>query len=164
MFVVLVFTYNSLWEGMDPALSLEKNTQNQTTKHMEKWKTFTSIALLKTLLLPGLSYICSRRWILRLYIARCQDWVLPGTDVLWGLFSATLGKNSHSVPREGLPQGAHEGDEEGIQSGLRCASSIHFSFSGHVSALSQPRKHAHEPACKYLPRISNISACYPASG
>lgn len=53
---MLVFTYSSLWEGLDLALGFKK--------HLGKWKAFTSIRLLKILLLCALSRICSSNQVL----------------------------------------------------------------------------------------------------
>lgn len=44
---MLVFTSSSLWEGLDSALGFQK--------HLGKWNAFTSIRLLKTLLLCDVS-------------------------------------------------------------------------------------------------------------
>lgn len=114
---------------MDPALGLKK--------HLGKWKAFTSITLLKTLLLCGLSRTCSRSQVLGLYFARTWDWVFLGgwrllwvSHPVWQLFSVNLVRSPHS---QGLPQGALRGWEGPARV---CASSSHFSFSDNISVAS----------------------------
>lgn len=70
---MLVSTYSSLWEGLDPALGFKK--------HLGKWKALSSIRLLKTLLLRGLSRVCTAA---RLCVCNLQG---AGTGFPGGLVS-----------------------------------------------------------------------------
>lgn len=155
MCLVLVFTYSSLWEGMDSALGLKK--------HLGKWKTFTSIALLKTLFLSGLSRICSRSQVLCLYIARSWDWVFLGDWCPLGALLCKLGQESLQCPQWRTPPGSPEDGGGGTSQRYTLLLPVIFHL---VTTWQhyQPRKHAREPGCDHLSHISNISACYPASG
>lgn len=105
-------------------------------KHLEKWKAFTSIALLKTLLPSGLSRICSRSQILTCILQDAGIDFFLGDWYPLGALLCKLGQESLQSPQWRTPPGSPR-RWWGTSQGYTVLPPVIFLFSDHVSTTSQ---------------------------